>query len=135
MTVELGSFCLILALMLSVLQVGLSAAGRIRGDASLRGAGEGASFAAFICVALGFAALMTAFVTSDFSVANVAENSHTEKPMIYKVAAVWGSHEGSMMLWNLALTGFGAAVAVFGRGLPSGLKSMTVASQGFLQVL
>ena len=52
---------------------------------------------------------MDAFVTSDFSVANVAENSHTAKPLLYKIAGVWGSHEGSMLLWCLALTGFGAA--------------------------
>ncbi len=135
MIVELGAFALILALMLSAVQVAASAGGRIRGEASLRGAGEGASLGAFLCTAFAFGALMYAFVTSDFSVANVAENSHTEKPMLYKVAAVWGSHEGSMMLWNLALTGFGAAVAIFGRGLPHGLKSLTVASQGALQLL
>jgi cytochrome c-type biogenesis protein CcmF len=135
MTVELGAFCLILALMLSLLQTGASAAGRIRGEAVLRGTGEGASLAAFLCMAIAFASLMTAFVNSDFSVLNVAENSHTDKPLVYKVAAVWGSHEGSMLLWNLVLTGFGAAVAVFGRGLPPNLKSLTLASQGALQLL
>jgi cytochrome c-type biogenesis protein CcmF len=132
---ELGAFALLLALALSAVQTGASALGRIRHDATLRGAGEGASFAAFIAIAVAFFALMHAFVTSDFSVTNVAANSHTEKPLLYKVAAVWGSHEGSMMLWCLALTGFGAAVALFGRGLPSGLKALVVATQGALGLL
>jgi cytochrome c-type biogenesis protein CcmF len=135
MTAEIGSFALVLALALSLLQVGLSALGRVRRNAALRGAGEGAAAGAFIAVAVAFAALMIAFVTSDFSVSNVAANSHTDKPMLYKVAGVWGSHEGSMLLWDLALTGFGAAIALLGRGLPSGLKAMTVATQGTLGLL
>ena len=61
-------------------------------------------------MAIAFACLIHAFVTSDFSVANVAANSHTEKPLLYKVAGAWGSHEGSMLLWCLVLTGYGAAV-------------------------
>ncbi len=86
-----------------------------------------APIAAFVALSTAFAALMYAFVTSDFSVANVAANSHTDKPMLYKVAGTWGSHEGSMLLWCLALTGCGAAVAGLGRGLPAGLKALTVA--------
>jgi cytochrome c-type biogenesis protein CcmF len=132
---ELGAFALLLAFALSVAQAGTSVAGRIRRDATLRGAGEGASYGAFIAIAIAFAALIHAFVTSDFSVLNVADNSHTDKPLLYKVAAVWGSHEGSMLLWCLALTGFGAAVAAFGRGLPSGLKALVVGVQGSLGVL
>ncbi len=132
---EFGAFALLLAFALSVAQAGMSFAGRIRRDATLRGAGEGAAFGAFIAVALAFAALMHAFVTSDFSVMNVADNSHTDKPLLYKVAAVWGSHEGSMLLWCLALTGFGAAVAAFGRSLPSGLKALVTGVQGSLGVL
>ena len=135
MTAELGAFAVLLALVLSGLQVGLSALARVRRDATLRGAGEGAAAGAFVAVAIAFAALTTAFVTSDFSVVNVAANSHTDKPLLYKVAGVWGSHEGSMLLWDLALTGFGAAVALLGRGLPAGLKSLTVATQGTLGVL
>ena len=132
---ELGSFALLLAFVLSLLQFGLSAAGRFRRDADLRGAGEGATAGAFLAIAVAFAALMHAFVTSDFSVANVAANSHTDKPLLYKIAGVWGSHEGSMLLWCLALTGFGAAVAIFGRNLPTGLKALTLASQGALGAL
>ncbi|MGH6909058.1 MAG: heme lyase CcmF/NrfE family subunit, partial [Phenylobacterium sp.] len=67
-----------------------------------------------------------------FSVANVAQNSHTEKPLLYRVAGAWGSHEGSMLLWCLALTGYGAAAVAFGRSLPRGLKASMVAVQGGL---
>ena len=91
--------------------------------------------AAFVAMAVAFLSLMYAFVTSDFSVANVAANSHTDKPLLYKVAGVWGSHEGSMLLWCLALTGFGAAVALAGRNLPAGLKALVIATQGTLGLL
>ncbi len=135
MTAEIGAFSLFLAVALSGLQAGLSALGRIRHDATLRGAGEGAAAGAFIAIAIAFGALMTAFVTSDFSVANVAANSNIDQPLPYRIASVWGSHEGSMLLWCLALTGFGAAVALLGRALPAGLKALTVASQGALGLL
>jgi cytochrome c-type biogenesis protein CcmF len=101
----------------------------------LMGAGEGAAAAAFLAIAIAFLCLMSAVVRSDFSVANVAANSHTAKPLLYKVAAVWGSHEGSILLWNLALTGFGAMVALSGRGLARNLKAVVVATQGTLGVL
>jgi cytochrome c-type biogenesis protein CcmF len=132
MIAEVGAFALILALVLSVVQVGLSAAARMRRSAALAGAGEGAALAAFAGVAVAFAALMHAFVVSDFSVMNVAANSHSEKPLLYRVAGTWGSHEGSMLLWCLALTGFGGAVAGLGRDLPRGLRALTVATQGLL---
>ena len=135
MIAELGSFALLLALALSLAQVVLSAAGAARRSPALQGAGEGAAAGAFIAIAAAFLSLMYAFASSDFSVANVAANSHTAKPLLYKIAAVWGSHEGSMLLWNLALTGFGAAVALTGRGLPRDLKSLVVAIQGGLGVL
>ncbi len=132
MIAELGAFALLLAFVLSLAQFGLSAAGRIRRDAGLRGAGEGASVGAFIASATAFFALMYAFVTSDFSVSNVAANSHSDQPLLYRVAATWGSHEGSMLLWCMALSGFGMAVAVFGKGLPTTLKPLVLASQGAL---
>ena len=135
MIAELGSFCLLLALALSLAQATLSAFAAGRRSETLRGAGEGAAVGAFLAVAVAFFALMEAFVSSDFSVANVAANSHTDKPMIYKIAGVWGSHEGSMLLWNLALTGFGASVALAGRGLPAKLKSLVLAVQGGLGAL
>ena len=132
MIVEIGSFALALALALSLAQIALSAGARLRRSVVLAGAGEGAALAAFGAVATAFGALMYAFVVSDFSVANVAANSHSAKPLLYRVAATWGSHEGSMLLWCLALTGFGAAVAGLGRNLPRGLRAATVATQGVL---
>jgi cytochrome c-type biogenesis protein CcmF len=97
----------------------------------LAGAAQGAAIASAGLVALAFAALIFAFVTSDFSVANVANNSHTDKPMLYKVAGAWGSHEGSLVLWCLVMTGFGAALAR-ASGLPFGLKTSAVGAQGAL---
>ncbi len=135
MIAELGAFALFLALGLSLAQAVLSALGAARRSPSLQGGGEGAAIGAFIAIAAAFFALMYAFVVSDFSVSNVAENSHTAKPLLYKIAGVWGSHEGSMLLWCLALTGYGAVVALAGRGLPAKLKSLVVAIQGSLGVL
>jgi cytochrome c-type biogenesis protein CcmF len=132
MIAELGSFALILGLAFAIAQTGLSAAARIRRSSVLAAAGEGAALASFAGVAIAFACLIHAFVTSDFSVANVAANSHTEKPLLYKVAGAWGSHEGSILLWCFILTGYGAAAATLGRGLPQGLKALMVATQGAL---
>jgi len=133
MIAELGAFCLILAFVLSIAQTALSGAGANR--PVLAGAGEGAAFGAMAMVGLAFAALIHAFVTSDFSVSNVAANSHTAKPLLYRVAGAWGNHEGSMVLWCLALTAFGSAIAAFGRDLPRDLKARTLAVQGALGVL
>ncbi|MDF2901959.1 MAG: cycK, partial [Phenylobacterium sp.] len=135
MIVEIGSFSLALALALSLAQALLAGAARLRRSVVLAGAGQGAALGAFGCLAVAFAALMYAFVTSDFSVSNVAANSHTAKPLLYRVAGTWGSHEGSMLLWCLALTGCGAAVAAVGRDLPAGLKTLTISAQGVLGVV
>ena len=135
MIVEIGAFSLALALALSVAQALLSGVARMRRSTVLAGAGQGAAIGAFASLLVAFAALMYAFVTSDFSVANVTANSHTAKPLLYRVAGTWGSHEGSMLLWCLALTGCGAAVAAFGRDLPAGLKALTIAVQGLLGVV
>ena len=135
MIAEIGAFCLGLALCLSLAQAVLSALGAHRRSPVFSRAGEGAAYAAFVSLALSFAALIYAFVRSDFSVMNVAANSHTEKPMLYKVAGAWGSHEGSILLWCLMLTGYGALVAFFGKSLPQRLKSLVLSVQGVLGVL
>jgi cytochrome c-type biogenesis protein CcmF len=132
--VELGAFVLILALALAAFQTGFAVAGRLRRSPMLAGAAQGAALASALAVALAFAVLIYAFVISDFSVANVVANSHTDKPMLYKVAAAWGSHEGSLLLWCLVMTGFGAVLAR-ARGLPFGLKTSAVATQGLLSLL
>ncbi|RZJ04535.1 MAG: heme lyase CcmF/NrfE family subunit [Brevundimonas sp.] len=134
MIVEVGAFALILSLALATLQTLLGVAGRVRRSPVLAGAADGAAIASALTVAVAFAALIFAFVGSDFSVANVAANSHTDKPMLYKVAAAWGSHEGSLLLWCLVMTGFGGALAR-ARNLPFGLKTSAVATQGLLGAL
>ena len=132
MIVETGAFALVLALVLSALQMVVSAAARARRSPLLAAVGEGAALGAFAGIAVSFAALVYAFVVSDFSVANVAANSHSEKPLLYRIGGAWGSHEGSMLLWCLALTGYGALLAGFGRGLSPALKAVAVAVQGAL---
>ena len=131
---EFGQFALILGLCLSLVQVCAAFFGRARHNSALTGAGAGAAVGVFVAMAIAFAALIHAFVTSDFSVVNVAENSHTEKPLIYKIAGAWGSHEGSILLWCVALSGYGAVLAL-ARGLPWPLKSTAVGVQGLLGVL
>jgi cytochrome c-type biogenesis protein CcmF len=132
--VELGAFSLALALALSLAQTLAAAWGWRRGPA-LQGAARGAAYGAVGACTLAFAALVWAFLASDFSVAAVAANSHSEKPWLYRLAGTWGNHEGSMLLWCLMLTGYGAGVAAFGRRLPDGLRTLVLAVQGALGVL
>ena len=108
MIVEIGAFSLALALALSVAQALVGGLARWRRSPVMAGAAQGAAIGAFVALLVAFAALMYAFVTSDFSVANVAANSHTAKPLLYRVAGTWGSHEGSMLLWVLILAGWSA---------------------------
>ena len=112
MIVEFGHFALILALLVAAFQTVVPFVGARRRDARLMNVAEPAAISQFILLAMAFVALMHAYVTSDFSVANVAANSHSTKPMLYKISGVWGNHEGSMMLWVLILALFGAAVAL-----------------------
>jgi cytochrome c-type biogenesis protein CcmF len=135
MVTELGTFALVLALALSITQALLGAVGGGRNRPALVGAASGAALASFIGVATSFTALIHAFVVSDFSVAAVAAHSHTAKPMFYKVAAAWGGHEGSMLLWCLVLTGYGAVLALAGRALPRRLHGYAIAVQGALGAL
>src|SRR5690242_1094858 len=110
MIVELGHFALVLALLLALLQSSLPLAGAARGNLGWMAVGQSTAMAQFAVILLAFAALVHAYVTSDFSVATVVENSHSMKPLLYKVTGVWGNHEGSMLLWVLILSLFGAAV-------------------------
>ncbi|HEV7354069.1 MAG TPA: heme lyase CcmF/NrfE family subunit [Brevundimonas sp.] len=134
MIVEAGAFALILSLVLMMASTGLALAGRLRLSPGLSGAATGAMVGSAAAAALAFAALIYAFVVSDFSVSNVAANSHTDKPMFYKVAGAWGSHEGSLVLWCLVMAGFGAVLAL-GRGLPFRLRTSATAAQGALTTL
>src|SRR6516225_409730 len=131
MFVEIGHFALVLALLVALLQGTVPLVGAAVRSRPLMDLAQPAALLQFGLVALAFATFMHAHIVSDFSVRNVFENSNTAKPLLYKVTGVWGSHEGSMMLWVLMLTLFGALVATFGRPLPA-LRARTLAIQGLL---
>ena len=129
MIVEFGHFALILALLVAAVQTVVPMYGARLRDARMMAVAEPAALSQLALLIIAFLALMHAYVTSDFSVANVAANSHSTKPLIYKMAGVWGNHEGSMLLWVLILSVFGAAVAAFGSNLPPALKANVLAVQ------
>ncbi len=131
MSIELGHFALVLAAALALAQTAV-------GFLFWRTGGRAASFVRqaailqFILVAASFIALIQAFVVSDFSLKLAYGYSHTLQPLIYKITSVWGNHEGSMLMWVLILTGFGAAVAWYGKRLPHDLMALVLAVQGAL---
>ncbi|ESQ73658.1 heme lyase CcmF/NrfE family subunit [Asticcacaulis sp. AC402] len=130
MTAEIGNFCLVLAFMLSIAQAAVVATGLRR--PGLERYSEGLSLAAAVAIIGAFAMLVTAFVRSDFSVVNVYQHSHTDKPLLYKITGAWGSHEGSMLLWCLILLVYGAMITLRGGGLSAGLKHKALGVQGLL---
>ena len=123
MLIELGHFAVILAFGVAIFQMIVPMIGAHRGNASWMAVAEPAATVQFLLTAFSFAVLTWAFVTSDFSLQLVYLNSHTDKPMIYKITGVWGNHEGSMLLWMVILTLFGACAAWFGDGLPARLRA------------
>lgn len=134
MIVEIGHFALALALGVAVVQSVVPLWGVARQDRALAGVGQAAALASFLLVCLAFAALTLSYLRSDFSVENVVANSHSTQPLIYKITSVWGNHEGSMLLWVLILTLFGALVALSRRSLPERLRAGTLAAQGMVTV-
>jgi len=129
MIAEFGHYALVLALALAVVQACVPLYGARKNDPVLMAVAGPTAVAQFGFVAIAFGALVACYVQSDFSVVNVLENSHTAKPLIYKITGVWGNHEGSMLLWVLILTVFGALVAVFGGNLPARLRANVLAVQ------
>lgn len=129
MIAELGHFALILGFAVSLFQTTVPMVGAAKNWQGWMDSARPAAVAQFLLTALSFAALTVAFVTSDFSLKLVYENSHTAKPMLYKISGVWGNHEGSMLLWVLILALFGAAAAVFGDNLPPSLRARVLAVQ------
>ena len=131
---ELGQLALCFALGLSLVMAVAGLLGA-RGDAPnaelARSIASASTMGMMVFVVLAFGALLMGFVTSDFSIAAVANNSHTLKPMIYKITGVWGNHEGSMLLWVLVLSLYAGAVAALGRGGPR-LTSAALGVQGLL---
>ena len=130
MIAEFGHFALTLAFAVALYQMIVPMIGAAKGRQGWMDSARPAAMAQFLLTGLSFAALTVAFVTSDFSLKLVYENSHTAKPMIYKISGVWGNHEGSMLLWILILALFGASAAWFGQALPPTLKARVIAVQG-----
>jgi cytochrome c-type biogenesis protein CcmF len=129
---ELGHFCLIVALMLSLAQGVLALAGAQQGRTAWMAVAQPAAQGQFLFVAIAFALLTAAFVNNDFSLLVVAQHSNTQLPTPYRVAAVWGSHEGSMLLWVLMLAVWGIAVAMFSRRLPAAFVARVLGVMGLL---
>ncbi len=129
MIVEFGHFALILAFAVAAVQATIPLIGAQKGWRGWMAVAEPAASAQFLLTLAAFVALTYAFVGSDFSLRLVTLNSHTDKPMLYKFSGVWGNHEGSMLLWVLILTLFGACAAWFGKGLPVGLRARALAVQ------
>ncbi|TXH84897.1 heme lyase CcmF/NrfE family subunit [Pseudoxanthomonas mexicana] len=137
---ELGQIALILALLVASLQALLPLAGAHRNKAAWMDVARPAAYAQLWLVVLAFIALTVAFVQQDFSVKYVADNSNSLLPMVYRYTAVWGSHEGSLLLWALVLAIWTGAVALFSRGLPDVVMArvlgvMGVVAVGFLAFL
>ncbi len=132
MIAELGHYALVLALALGLIQSVAPVIGARSHDAALMRLADSTALMQFVFVALSFGALAVCYITSDFSVQTVFENSHSQMPVIYKFSSVWGNHEGSMLLWVFILSLFGALVAVFGGNLPASLKANALAVQSWI---
>ena len=129
---ELGHYALVLALALALVQSSVPLIGLRWNDARLIAVAPATALVGFFCLVVAFAALTAAYVTSDFSVVNVWENSHSAKPLLFKITGVWGNHEGSMLLWVLILGLFSALLALFGGPLPRRLHAGVLAVQAWI---
>src|SRR5690606_28770215 len=137
MTAELGHFAIALALAVSVVLGALPMAGSfMRGTAGARlmAVAQPASHALFALTLLGFGCLIALFVNNDFTVSLVATHSNLHLPLHYRVAASWGSHEGSIVLWVLMLAGWTSAVALFSGSLPAVLRARILATMGLVAI-
>ena len=129
---EFGHFALISAFGLSLIQSVVPLIGTARHNMQLMLVGPAAAIGAAVACVIAFGALVTSFIRSDFSVALVANHSHSAKPLIYKISGTWGNHEGSLLLWILILVIYGAVLAISGRTMPALLKARILAVQGMI---
>lgn len=134
MIVEIGHFALVLALAFACLQVILPTVGLLKGGFSLAQLSRPMLWAQFFWTLIAFAILMNAFVVDDFSVKYVASNSNTELPTVFKMSAVWGAHEGSLLLWALILSGWSVAVSILSRRIPSEVLNHILIILGLISV-
>ena len=131
---ELGHFALIVALLLALIQAILPLYGAQRGNFTLMAVARPAARGQFVFVAVAFACLAYSFLTNDFSVENVARNSFSQLPEVYRLTATWGSHEGSLLLWVLILGFWSTAVSVFSRHLPEDMAARVIGVMGLISV-
>src|ERR1700678_42888 len=132
MIAEAGHYALVLAFALALIQSTVPILGARWRDFALMNVARSTAVAQLVFVAASFAALVTLHVSSDFSVINVFENSHSMKPLIYKITGVWGNHEGSMLLCVSILALFGGLLAIFGNNLPISLRAHVLAVQAWI---
>ena len=132
MSVEIGSFALCAALAVAMFSAIMPAIGVFRSDNRLIAAATPLAHLIFVLVLISFASLIHAYIVSDFSVLNVVQNSHSEKPLLYKITGVWGNHEGSMLLWVFIITFFSSLIAFFGSNLPENLKALILSTQAWI---
>jgi cytochrome c-type biogenesis protein CcmF len=132
--VEAGHFALALALGLSLIQFVVPLWGARANDPVLMAVAPASALAVLACIAFSFIALTFSYLNSDFSVLNVVQNSHSAKPLIYKISGVWGNHEGSMLLWVLILALFGGVVALARNSIPMRLQANTLAVQASITI-
>ncbi len=131
---ELGHFALVVALFIALALSALSIAGAARDDLAWMSFARPGAQALFVFVAIAFFCLMTSFINNDFSVVNVASNSNSQLPLPYRIAATWGSHEGSMLLWVFMLSGWACAVSLLSRRLPLPTVARVLGVMGFVAV-
>ena len=131
---ELGHFAVIVALLLALTQAILPLWGAQRGNLALMAVARPAAQGQFLFTLLAFACLAWSFMINDFSVLNVAKNSFSQLPEVYRFTATWGSHEGSLLLWVLMLSFWGAAVSVFSRHLPEDMAARVLGVMGLISV-
>lgn len=132
MLVEIGHFALIMGLLVAGFQGIVPLIGAARRDVAAMAFAKPAALVHFTLILVAFGTFMFAHIVSDFSVLNVVNNSHTTKPMLYKITGVWGSHEGSMLLWVFILAFYGALMALLSGSLPTTLKARALAIQGLI---
>ncbi len=131
---ELGHFALILALCIALVQASFPLVGSLNGTRAWMSMARPLAYGQFVFLAISFACLVEAFLTSDFSVRYVATNSNSLLPDMYKVSAVWGAHEGSILLWALMMSAWGAAVATFSKNLPLAVIARVISVQGMIAI-
>ena len=131
---EIGQFALIIALFLALTQATLPLYGASAGNRTWMALAAPAGQAQFIFVVIAFSCLAYSFITNDFSVLNVATNSNSELPLHYRLAATWGSHEGSLLLWTLMLALWTVAVSLFSRHLPEEMTARVLSVMGIVSV-